>query len=110
MVAQTEDLDREAYREHVDVLADSIEEDVDEYDRDIHDMIWEEVDGSGWIIYTNRALKVLEYASNEPQEWKDLVGDDESSWQKVISTMAFTALRWDLLDELERRGVLHEHQ
>lgn len=91
------------YQRRLDVMADIIEDRYEDTD-DLHDLIFEEVDSSSMVLYTSEALDVLRVADSEPQEWQHMVGDG-ASWQQVIQTMAFTALRADLYEKLRRRDI-----
>lgn len=104
MVAQDRDRTRRDYRESIETMADAIEREADDYD-DVYEAVWESLDASSWIIYTDRSLAALRFADNEPTEWKHLVADGDS-WQEVIQAMAYRAMESDLIAELrEREGV-----
>lgn len=92
------------YRDIIEVMADVLEDRYEEGHTGLVELVDEEVDSSQLVIYTSKSLDVLRLSDNGPGEWHHLV-DDESDWQQVISTMAYTSLRADLWDELNRRGV-----
>lgn len=104
-MAQDTDADTaEAYHNAVARMADVIADEADEYPH-VNELVWEELDSSAWILYTDKSIDVLRYANNDPDEWKHLVGDGDS-WQEVIQAMAYKAMEHDLYDELRtREGV-----
>ena len=92
--------DQRAYFAAVQEIAnDAREREAEGYD--LSDSIYEMVDGSSWIIYTHKALKVLEYTSNE-----DALFDgpnalmDADSFSDAITRMAFYAMMQDVYDHL----------
>lgn len=98
-----DDPTRRDYRESIETMADVIEDQLaDDPDAHPSDLVWEQVDSSAWIIYTSRNLKVLEFSTNEPGEWKHLVGDGDS-YQEVLQAMAYATMDADLWDELRER-------
>lgn len=97
------------YRSAIKAAADDVETGVREHGEHVAEAISESADGSYWVMNTNAALKTLEYAENQPDEWKHLVGDD-ASWQEVVMVMAYTCFEMDVYDELNRRDVLSDLQ
>lgn len=98
---------REDYRNEIQMMADSVEEGVREYDQNVHEAMHETVDGSQWVIYTNMTIKALYYADSEPDEWKHMVADGDS-WQEVVQALAYKMMEGDVYEELRRRDVLDE--
>ena len=105
-MATQDDPTRADYRDSIEQMADVVADQLaDDPDAHPSDLIWEALDGSRWVIYTHESMAALEYAGNDPAEWKHLVGDDDS-WHQVIQAMAYKAMEADLYDELrEREGV-----
>lgn len=96
---------RSDYRERIETMADVVEAAVeDDPGAEVSELVFEEVDSSRMVMMTNQALDALKHADNEPGEWHHMAADTDS-WQQVISTMAFCAVRFDLYDELRERGV-----
>lgn len=102
-----EPLTYQKYQRRLDLMADAIEEHYDSEADDLPEYVFEEVDASDLVLYTSNALGVLRVSDAGPTEWHHMVGDDDS-WQNVVSTMAFTALRADLWSKLERRDIAHD--
>jgi hypothetical protein len=96
---------RQDYRNSIETMADVIEDEYDMGYDELSEMVWENVDSSSWVIYTDKNILALEYGNNQPEEWKHLVGDN-SSWQEVVQAMAFRVVEQDLYDELQRRDVV----
>ena len=73
--------------------------------QDIHDMIWQVVDGHEWVIYTYKALKLCaECNTDESEAMLEYTGQTFTS----LSDHATTVARWtlcaacrDYLSELE---------
>ena len=90
------------YRTAVEAAADGVIEAVENYDAEVADAVFEETDSTQWVIYTDKNLKVLQFSSHQPQEWKHLVANGDS-WQQVVQAMAFDVFRQDVWGELDRR-------
>lgn len=71
---------------------------------ELNEIVFETVDGSQLIIYTDYNLTVLENSYNEPEEWKHLV-DESDSYREVIQAMAFDVFRQDLWEEIRNRDI-----
>ena len=89
-----------------DILETEARGDSSESDRS--DAIWEAVDGSEWIIYTNRNIEVIRWTSNddafaENGSIGDLVkdGDKAASVYQTIAFYAFLADVTEAVAELE---------
>lgn len=96
----------EKYHNAVNTIADEIEESCEVEDVAYpSEYVHEFVDGSEWTHKTDKALTTLQTSQNGPQEWKHLVADGDS-WQEVITAMAYDAMRNDVSEELQDRGVL----
>jgi hypothetical protein len=97
------------YRESVSAIADGVEETLaeyaDDYDDDVHDIVFEHVDGSQWVIYTGKAILCLYHSDSEPHEWRAFCDIEDGTWTNVITAMAFLCLRQDVNEELRRREV-----
>lgn len=78
------------------------------------DMLWnvvhENVDGSGWIIYTAQHLQVLRYSENDDTGFDEMGSDllsGADSCGQVYQRLAFFAMRADVEEAIERG--LDEH-
>lgn len=69
--------------------------------RDEFDVLHELVDGSEWIIYNARAVRVLVYSPNEDEvEHQDEIVRGKGIWA-IFTQAAFWAMYADVRDELE---------
>ena len=68
---------------------------------DVYDFVFELVDGHEWIIYTHHSLNLLQHTNNDDVlfEVGDLSGVDSAS--SVYTSLAFWAMREDVLQELD---------
>ena len=64
---------------------------------------YEEKKSPGFQVKLNNTVKVLTIAANTPQMWADL--SKQTRWHTVVSYLNF---RYDIYDELQRRGVTIE--
>lgn len=90
------------YRNSVEIMAEEAIIAEEEYDQAIQDAVFQEVDSAHCIIYYSYNTDVLDHAKNEPEEWNIHVTED-SSWKEVIQAMAFSALRMDVYEEVQRQ-------
>ena len=105
----SQDLTRDDYRTALETHAEGVIDNVRNYDTELSEAVWEEIDSSSWIIYHNKAMKVAgEFSDSTPDEWKHMVGDD-SSFQEIVQAYAFKCMEQDLYRELERQDFLDEH-
>lgn len=91
------------YRRRIELKVDGIEEELEHYD-ELHQAVFESVDGSRMVIYTHEAINVLKHSQTQPGEWKHLVGEDDS-WQKIIQALAFDIVRQDVWKAIRDRGL-----
>jgi len=97
----TDELTKAEYDQHVTDMAQFALNRVDEYDQELADAVFEEVDSSQYVIYTSYHTDVLDHSDEGPQEWKHFVSDGDS-WREVLQAMAFDALRSDVWAEVNR--------
>lgn len=94
------------YAASVDSLAQDLKEeflagDID----DMHQRVWEDVDGSQWIIYYGRNMDVLEQSRNS-----DAIDDagveisTSGGWRSILAQVAFFAMEADLWEALGELG------
>lgn len=105
MQSHNDKLSPAKYREHINLLADVIEEEMeaDEF-TDVHGSVHEEVDNSEYITNTHYNLDVLRHARNDPDEFTHAI-DDSMGYREVIQVLAYLALEQDLYEELHDREV-----
>lgn len=92
-----------------DILVDAANE-FDSYDeaRDwIYERIWEDADGSGYVLYTAQNLKVLVASDNwlaiEDVANEGIVGEaDLANFTSIMQQAAFFAVRADLTEAVDR--------
>lgn len=100
---------RQDYREAVSVHAEGVINSVEEWGQELSEAVWEEIDGSSWIIYNHKAAKVAnEFSDSTPDEWKHLV-DEDASFQEITQAYAYKCMEQDLYEELESQGFLDNH-
>jgi hypothetical protein len=103
------------YNEDVKSMAKEIEDEVRAGDltpEDAHDRLWENVDGSQWVIYTYRAKMVAAFLSDNPDACADELGPESLIQDQCIhwSGIAMMAMLADVrdamgdLDEIEQEG------
>lgn len=101
-----EQSERAKYWESINTMADVVENRIENEEiDDLHNVIWEQYEGSEYVIYTSKNLKALQYSNNRPDEFIHLI-DDSSSYQEVLQAMAYKVIEADLYDELHDRDVL----
>lgn len=70
---------------------------------DVQERIWQDVDGSEWIIYTYLNNKVLEYTENEDAyEEQGMELDTSKGFSSIRAQVAFMAMYQDAMEELSR--------
>lgn len=100
---------RKDYRHHVEQRGKAVIDALTNYDEDdVGQIVRESADGSAYTMYHSKAMKVLEYSTNEPDEWAHLV-DESRGWTHAIRVMAYTVLTTDIYEYLESIGFLTEH-
>lgn len=98
--------DRQEYRESIEMGADVIEEEIEPEDhQDVHEMIHATVDNSKYVIYTSMHLKALEHCENDPKEFNYMISNDDS-YSEILQTLAYCAVRNDVMAELRDRDLL----
>ena len=65
---------------------------------DLYDRIHEAVDGSAWIIYTHRALRVMDYTANDDAHEELGEIPTGTGWSGIVTYVAFWAMRADVTD------------
>ena len=95
------------YWNTVKAIAQDIKEEYQESggDFDVEERIWEEVDGSEYIIYYHKNLEVLQNSDNSDEI--DNVGaeiDTSKGWQAILTQVAFYAMEADVRDALSEIG------
>lgn len=106
--------DKNTRRDYIDTVT-SIVEDIfhdleittqEQYETlsdDVQDRIWQDVDGSQWIIYTYLNNKVLEYTDNEDAyEQQGIELDTSKGFSHIRVQVAFWAMYQDVMEELSR--------
>lgn len=79
-----------------------------EYDRDLHDVIWELVDNSQWVIYYARAADVCRFSPNDDAVFDCMTLEGCESIGEVHTRAAFFAFRADIFDCISRLGLTVE--
>jgi hypothetical protein len=77
-------------------------EHVSEIDADdliAQDMVWEAIDGHSFIIYTYKALAVLQHTDNQDAAF-DNGGLNADSFADTITQMAFWAMHQDVVEKI----------
>lgn len=100
----TDDINLTEYRDEVESTAQTILDKLEDYPEDYDDeweVIHETVDFHGYVTKNHLFLPVIQFASNDPEEWKTYVKDSEENHWKVLGAMAYTAFRADVYDEIE---------
>lgn len=95
--ARDYDCSERQYWDYVESLARDAFDECGDDDNDADEYIHQAVDGSQWIIYTGRALRVLQYTRND-EAWQDLGDLPRGSHWEMITAVAFWAMRADVLD------------
>lgn len=93
------------FRQSIELMADEVENAIEEYDTEPGEAVWQEVDSSQWVIYNDMAMKAIQYAHEEPDEWKYLVTDDSGFWE-IVQAYAYKSVEGELYRELRDRDVL----
>jgi len=94
-------LTQDKYREVIETQAEIAIDHAEDGDP-LEELVWEGVDSSQYIVYTQHHLDILRYSEVGPQEWKQMVSDGDS-WKEVIQTMVFDAMYNDVWKEVRRR-------
>lgn len=96
------------YRRSVQAIAQEIFDESPDDDRQDFDLIHESVDGSEWIIYTWRNLRVLQYSYHDDAGLEEMGPElftGCSTMSEVYARAAFFAMRADVSESLlELRG------
>jgi len=71
---------------------------------DIGDALFEEIDGSAWIIYTYKARKVMLYTRNDDALEDHGLEQPTGGYDNVTTAYAFWAMYQDVIDCLDRDG------
>tara|TARA_R110000787_G_scaffold27953_3_gene76702 strand:+ start:748 stop:1353 length:606 start_codon:yes stop_codon:yes gene_type:complete len=90
------------YNKHVEEAAHDIVANYrsGEFTSDIWDTLHETVDSDSWVIYTHKAMKVIEFSDNDCAYF-DAVGPVEvSDWTTLFSHAAYYALMQDITEAL----------
>ena len=94
------------YSSSVNSLAQGLKEEFQagEID-DMNDRVWQDVDGSQWIIYYASNMQVLEESRN-PDAIDDAGVDIDVSrgWRNILTQVAFYAMEADLWEALSDLG------
>lgn len=91
------DCSERQYWDCVESIARDAFDEVGDDDNDADEYIHQAVDGSQWIIYNGRALRVLQYTRND-EAWQDFGDLPRGSHWETITAMAFWAMRGDVFD------------
>jgi hypothetical protein len=100
------DLTYADYRDRVKTMAEMAVKHSEEYDQELADAVFEEVDSSQLVIYNSYHTDVLDHSDEGPQEWNHFVSDGDT-WREVIQAMAFDALRndvWAAVNDLQQEA------
>lgn len=94
------DDDRKDYWDDVTSIAAEVVA-LDEDDR--HDRVHEDVDGSMWVIYTHRNLKVIGYSGTDPSEteWQEFL-PERADWSQTTAIVAFCCMEADVWEAVHR--------
>ena len=96
------DESQRAYFATVEAIVEEARE-AEEEGGDVEEFIHESVDGSEWIIYTHKAMKVLQYSDNDNALF-DEVGVEGlkgvRSFSDVVTRLAYFAMVQDVYDRL----------
>lgn len=90
--------------EYLEWLKDTAEEIVKDAEGDREEAIegvWENADGSAWVIYTYRAIQVLLITKNEDHWFDAGYGELGDSFSEAITRLAFAAVNADLGEAVE---------
>jgi len=72
---------------------------------DVQELIWEAVDGSSWVVYTNQARKVEEHSDNWPDidELGDVIdlSEPDVSFGSLYTAAALEAMNRDVYEKVE---------
>jgi predicted CopG family antitoxin len=96
-----ERISRREYEQEIESMAERIIRESGEYDREMSEIVHEDVDSHQWVIYSSHHADVLAHA-DEPDDWKHLVADG-ADWRESMQAMAFAALRSDVWAEIHRQ-------
>lgn len=105
---------RRNYWQSVRDYAESIRDDVLSGElsdwESVDSRLWEDCDGSAWIIYTFQAQQVLLLSDND-SIGVDELGADGFDWSNGVpySQLAFFALRADISEQLDAIGIDYDY-
>ena len=71
---------------------------------DFSDALFEEIDGSAWIIYTYSARKVMQYTRNDDALEDHGMEQPKGGYDEVTTAYAFWAMYQDVIDRLDNDG------
>lgn len=92
---------KENYWKHIKSLAETSVEWAEDED-DLHDSVWEAIDGSEYVIYTSKNLDALKKSRSDPGELTRSAIMENEDWRDVLQAMAFDVMRKDVMEEVER--------
>tara|TARA_R100000951_G_scaffold113772_1_gene116518 strand:+ start:1999 stop:2814 length:816 start_codon:yes stop_codon:yes gene_type:complete len=95
-------LTRYDYSKHVEDTAYNIVANYrsGEFTSDIGDLLCEIVDSDPWVIYTHKAMKVIEFSDNDCAYFDQMGAVEVSDWSTLFSSAAYFALQQDIMDAL----------
>lgn len=86
------------YWDEIERLAVAITKEAREYDRNIHDVLRETIDGHRWVIYCRFSAWVLAHSSNESAMWDEGLEDGIMSHDEYMTRAAYCAMVADVYD------------
>ncbi len=105
IVEQAERIERRQYYDYVkDMAKEALEEHPDDEDAQ-EDQLHQSVDGSGYVIYTHKNLKVIRFTEHGDALWEEGMGDEmekPESEGDVLQKLAYWDMLADARDELQR--------
>lgn len=103
---QTDQQKRQEYWATVKTIAEEIKQEwMEDRDLDIHSRVFEDVDGSWYIIYYHANMIVLDATDNE--DALDNAGvdiDTSQGWRHILTQVAFYAMEADVYEALAEIG------
>jgi hypothetical protein len=95
-----ENIDAATYAQEVQDLARQIRDEAREYRRDVEDVIHETIDSHGWVIYTYKAIQVMQHTDHDDaiEEYGEI--SMEGGWSGLVSRAAYAALAADVRDAI----------
>ncbi len=105
-----ENIDSATYAQEVQDLARQIRKDAREYRRDIEDVLHEAIDCHTWVIYTRKAIQVMQHTDNEDaiEDYGEI--SMEGGWSGLVSRAAYAALAADVRDAIAELGDEEEEE